>query len=421
MAWRPISGEIVRFDPSLATIESIEEFCARHGVIARGSDEDGTYHLEIAVTGRRRRVAIVSENDEVVAGPSLSDLVELMDKELRKVQVEIAGHMAWGNIDLGEVDVALDNPGVEGSDSSRDDSEVDEFGEVVDGLTPEFLAGPMLAISDVSFAALPDLAKSIEHPIAAFRLGKANAVISDVRIPERRFGISPGFVLVLSADPSGVDTPILSVRHHAVRRTWEWAGERPLLPWVAESAVAREFATNELGAGMFVSRICEALPQADAARLREALLGDPATAARAVTAALGLAPEVSDCLDGLLEARLLPGATLFEPKPFQERIQTAVAYEVAGQGWATPEFWRVYRKLYLERPRLMEVVATAQAGVGGLIFAAGVRKWQKTSGKLLTVLGAGLAVNAGTRIVVTQWVQAALESEGLAPTGEARG
>ncbi len=409
VAWRPISGEIVRFDPALATIESIEASLERHSVIARGADDEGTFRIELAVTGRRRRVAVLSESGEVVPGPSLGDLVEMMDKELRKVQIDIAGQMAWGNIDLGEVDVT-----VEQALGGEEQYVRDEFGEFVEGELPEFTSGPMLTISDVSYAELPDVAKTIEQPVAALSLGSANAVICDCEIPERKFGKSPNFVLILSTDPSGVDSPVLSVHHHHVRRTWAWEGELPVVTWVRENEVATDFAGRELGAGAFVSRICESLAQVSEVGVREALLGRAEEAPRLLTAALGLAPEVADCLEGLLEARLIPGATVFEPKPFSERIQTAVAYEVAGQGLTTPSFWRLYRKLYLERPCLMEAVATAQAGIGGLVMVAGLRRWSRTGGKVLTILGAGLAVNAGMRILVTQWVQAALEAEGLA-------
>lgn len=106
---------------------------------------------------------------------------------------------------------------------------------------------------------------------------------------------------------------------------------------------------------------------------------------------------------------------MFEPKSFSERIQTTVAYEVAGRGRAKPSFWKIYRKLYLEHPHMMEAVASLQAGLGIIVLATGARKWNSPSGKILAVIGGALAVNSGTRIIATQWVQAALEYEGLAP------
>jgi len=73
--WRPVSGSITRLDPTLASVEQIEDFFAERRIIARGavSGEDG-YRVELAVTGRRRRVATLTEDGEVAAGPSLSEL-----------------------------------------------------------------------------------------------------------------------------------------------------------------------------------------------------------------------------------------------------------------------------------------------------------------------------------------------------------
>lgn len=413
VTWRPIKGEIVRFDPALATVASIEEFFARHQIIVRGLDGPDSYRLELAATGRRRRVAQLNSGGAVVPGPSLSDLLELMDKELRKVQIEIDGQVAWGKIDLGEVDVEWDDP--DAATPKNREPIVDDEG--IEGPLPDFRDGPMLAISDVSFAALPTLAAAIEHPIAAFKLDGANAVVSDAKLFQRKALVSPVFVIVLSTDPSGLDRPILTVRQDSMRRSWEWAGELPNLPWVNESDTAAEFSSLQLGAGAFVTRICVDLPATDGAKLRECLLGPADVAGRTFVDAVGLAPEVADCLEGLLEARLVPCATVFEPKPFTERIQSSVAYEVSGHGIAKPGFWNVYRKLYLDNPRMMELFASLQGGLGGAAFAVGVRRWHRTSGKLLTVFGGALAINAGARILVTQWIQAALENEGLNAPG----
>lgn len=410
VTWRPVAGEIIRFDHSLATIESFEKYFADNRIIVRSHDDGDSYHLELAITGRRRRVACLDENDVVVPGPSLGDLVESMDKELRKVQIEIGGHVAWGNIDLGEVDVTWDDVdfGGEAVEPRADDEEIE-------GEYPDVLDGPMLMISDLSFAELPKYAAQTDSPIAAFELGKANVVLADRPMPRRKAHASPLFVILLSMDASGLENPILAVRQEGSRQVWNWDYRLQDVAWVAENEAAKTFAFEELGEGAFVTRVCNDLPDADRNKLRAALLSDPTEAGRNIAAALNLPVEVGDCLEGLLEARLLPGAVVFEPKPFAERIQTTVAYEVAGRGRATPTFWKVYRKLYLEHPVFMEAVASAQAGLGVILFAAGVKKWSRPSRKILAGIGGSLVVNAGTRILTTQWVQAALEYEGLAP------
>ncbi len=495
--WRPVSGSITRLDPTLASVEQIEDFFAERRIIARGavSGEDG-YRVELAVTGRRRRVATLTEDGEVAAGPSLSELVETMDDALRKLQIDIGGVIAWGAIDLGEVDVEGDDvdprlvlqavelgqpgegpaapeagaepaedrgaepgaapapetaagrragqaagapadqpptgsgsetggtsgaggsPGtagtVGGPAGGFDGPDAQDDG--IEGELPDFGDGPLLVVSDVSFGALPGAAASLDTELAAFRINGLTAVVAEAK-PARSNapGASADFALVLSVDPTGLDTPILTVRTDGTRLTWTWSDDLQDLPWLAAEPAARSFAADELGAGAFAGRIARFLP-VDPAAIRTILTGDTQKAPELLVGVFGLPGEVADCLHGLLVPRVIPGAVLFEPKPFAARLQSSVAHAVAGEGASASNLIRAYRKVYLEHPRVTEIVASVQAGVGVLAFAAGVRSWGRPRGKLLSILGGGLAVNAVTRILTTQWIQAALRIEGLSVT-----
>lgn len=526
--WRPVSGSITRLDPTLASVEQIEDFFAERRIIARGaaSGEDG-YRVELAVTGRRRRVATLTEDGEVAAGPSLSELVETMDDALRKLQIDIGGVIAWGAIDLGEVDVEGDDvdprlvlqavelgqpgegpaapeagaepaeyrgaetdadrtpapetaagrragqaagapadrpptgsgsgtggtfsiagtpgtarasgiPGTAGTGATSPDgtsgaggspgtagtvggpaggSDVpDAQDDGIEGELPDFGDGPLLVVSDVSFGALPGAAASLDTELAAFRINGLTAVVAEAK-PARSNapGASADFALVLSVDPAGLDTPILTVRTDGTRLTWTWSDDLQDLPWLAAEPAARSFAADELGAGAFAGRIARFLP-VDPAAIRTILTGDTQKAPELLVRVFGLPGEVADCLHGLLVPRVIPGAVLFEPKPFAARLQSSVAHAVAGEGASASNLIRAYRKVYLEHPRVTEIVASVQAGVGVLAFAAGVRSWGRPRGKLLSILGGGLAVNAVTRILTTQWIQAALRIEGLSVT-----
>lgn len=517
--WRPVSGSITRLDPTLASVEQIEDFFAERRIIARGaaSGEDG-YRVELAVTGRRRRVATLTEDGEVAAGPSLSELVETMDDALRKLQIDIGGVIAWGAIDLGEVDVEGDDvdprlvlqavelgqpgegpaapeagaepaedrgaetdadrtpapetaagrragqaagapadrpptgsgsgtggtfsiagtPGTAGTGAASpggtsgaggspgtagtvggpaggfDGPDAQDDG--IEGELPDFGDGPLLVVSDVSFGALPGAAASLDTELAAFRINGLTAVVAEAK-PARSNapGASADFALVLSVDPTGLDTPILTVRTDGTRLTWTWSDDLQDLPWLAAEPAARSFAADELGAGAFAGRIARFLP-VDPAAIRAILAGDTQKAPELLVRVFGLPGEVADCLHGLLVPRVIPGAVLFEPKPFAARLQSSVAHAVAGEGASASNLIRAYRKVYLEHPRVTEIVASVQAGVGVLAFAAGVRSWGRPRGKLLSILGGGLAVNAVTRILTTQWIQAALRIEGLSVT-----
>ncbi|SUP61669.1 Uncharacterised protein [Trueperella pyogenes] len=76
-AWRTVHGHIQRLDPTLVTDEDIRVFFAEERILGRGqSDGEGGFDFEVAVGGRRRRVATLDENGTVFRGRSVGDLVE---------------------------------------------------------------------------------------------------------------------------------------------------------------------------------------------------------------------------------------------------------------------------------------------------------------------------------------------------------
>lgn len=48
-----------------------------------------------------------------------------------------------------------------------------------------------------------------------------------------------------------------------------------------------------------------------------------------------------------------------------------------------------------------------------MLFAGGLRSWRRTGGKVAAAVGGALVVNAAARILTMQWIQTALETEGL--------
>lgn len=75
VTWRPVSGDILRLDPALASVNDIENFLAERRIPGRGAaaGEDG-YRLELAVTGRRRRIAVLDDDGAAAPGPTLAEL-----------------------------------------------------------------------------------------------------------------------------------------------------------------------------------------------------------------------------------------------------------------------------------------------------------------------------------------------------------
>ena len=429
VTWRPVSGDILRLDPALASVNDIENFLAERRIPGRGAaaGEDG-YRLELAVTGRRRRIAVLDDDGEAAPGPTLAEFVEEMDGALRKLQIDMGGIIAWGDIDLGEVDVEGDDVDVaslqalerqaegeagEGAAEGVGDDALEEPGEDAGEDIPEF-KGPMLVVSDIALAEMPGLAAANRRSLAVFRMEGACAVAMELDGTEdARRPAKPGFAIALSTDPSGLDAPVLSVRCRGPRLVWRWDDELEPVPWVKADAAASDFVARELGPGAISQRIAQTVAAVDAARIEEALHADPDAAPAMLVAALGLPQEIADFLSGLLSATAIPGAIVFEPKPLTQRIQTSVAYGSVGESKSKTGYWQTYRRLFVDRPRVTEIVSSIQAGVGSVLFAGGLRSWRRTGGKVAAAVGGALVVNAAARILTMQWIQTALETEGL--------
>ena len=449
--WRPVRGEILRNDQSLAGPADIEEFFAEEGVVARGEHEGALFRFEIAVVGRRRRVATIKRSDDgkefIGPGRHLTDFLERAYATLRKVRVEADNEVLGDTIDLGEVpiteddfayadaDVAADGGvaagdgaatdlGLEGAPISGEhegeaglpEGEVENLLADDEGKIPTLNDGPMLVVSDVPFARVPGLAARINAPVAVMPAEDgANAMVADVPLTKAaKIGSQPGFVLVLSVDLSGERNPVLVIRQDSGIASWKWIDTLSDMSHTEASEAASQFARRELGSGARAARIINDFPSVDPGDLLDALNAPAEEGVAKFVEAIHLPHEVSDTLAGLLEARRIPEATVFEPEAFRKRFQSSMAYEVSGQGRAPAEFWEFYRKIYLRHPRALGVGATVQAGIGTALGVAGVRLWNKRGGKLLTAVGAGLAVNAAIRILTTQWIQVALERAGLA-------
>ena len=433
VTWRPVNGDILRLDPALASVNDIENFLAERRIPGRGAaaGDDG-YRLELAVTGRRRRIAVLDDDGEAAPGPTLAEFVEEMDGALRKLQIDMGGIIAWGDIDLGEVDVEGDDVDVaslqalerqaegeagegaaEGVGDDAREGAGEDAGEEAGEDIPEF-KGPMLVVSDIALAEMPGLAAANRRSLAVFRMEGACAVAMELDGTEdaRRAG-KPGFAIALSTDPSGLDAPVLSVRCRGPRLVWRWDDELEPVPWVKADAAASDFVARELGPGAISQRIARTVAAVDAARIEEALHADPDAAPAMLVAALGLPQEIADFLSGLLSATAIPGAIVFEPKPLTQRIQTSVAYGSVGESKSKTGYWQTYRRLFVDRPRVTEIVSSIQAGVGSVLFAGGLRSWRRTGGKVAAAVGGALVVNAAARILTMQWIQTALETEGL--------
>lgn len=273
----------------------------------------------------------------------------------------------------------------------------------------------MLVLSDVSFARVPGVAANIGEPVAVLKAADgANAMIANVPISrDARIGGRPGFVLILSVDPSGQRNPVLVIRQESGIASWKWIDTLSDMRHTEASAVAAQFSRQELGSGARVQRILRDFPSVATGDLIDALNAPAREGVEKFVAALGLPEEITQALAGELDPSEVPGATVFQPEGFGKRFQASMAYEVSGEG-SRPGFWKLYRKIYLQHPRLMIGAALGQVGAGVVLTALGARRWEEKRGKVMAITGTGIILSTSFRMITAQWIRNALESTGLA-------
>ncbi|MDO5724064.1 MAG: hypothetical protein Q4P33_06680 [Flaviflexus sp.] len=412
--WRPVTGEIYRLDPHLFTPEIFQEFFATQRVLGRARAVDEHFELEIAVTGRRRRIAVLDDEGSVIPGMPLAELVDQMDAAFRKSQIALGSEIRYGDLDLGEVDIDVDDdvdiltrlaeqPSLQVASAQTPEDEDDEDEEEVD-------EAPVLILSDMVLAEVPALASSAKVSLAVMPHGHLRAAVASSGVDVRK-RIFPRPVFLLTLTTQGPEGPklVINVDNHRPV-TWLWKeGQLPLLDWMEEEEAAREFADEQLGAGAVARRAILETEQASAAGVRRALLEGPHMGPAFFIQAMGLPPEIVDILEGRLGVDGLPGAEVFGSSSFRETMRDVIALEISGHGVAGPKMWKYYRKLYLDHPALMNAVASTQAAVGGTVFAGALRSGRGKASKWVAGIGAFLMVNAVSRVLTTQWIQEAMQ------------
>ncbi|MBM7824595.1 hypothetical protein JOD55_000422 [Arcanobacterium pluranimalium] len=415
VSWRPVRGRIERLDSRLTSTSDILDFFAEYRILGRGTDDgDGGFDFELAVGGRRRRVATLDDEGQVFLGYSVNDLMQEMTQRLRKVAVEIGDNVVYGPIDLGAVDIDdADLAAAVGEDplprnfAGAGSGEDEADGIIGDGL-PELGTGPMLLLADLAMSEMPAMANAENTDLAVLKMGDVRLVISEHSLDlSRKIFPRPDFVVALSAGGAQGKSPLLIVRRNNTRLTWDWSGEQPMFPWVEGDVVATAFIDDELGAGAVARRAVADVVDVTFADIRRALLVPPSEGAQNLVRALGLPAEVMDVLRGVGKLSSIPHARIFKAQQRRsEVISETLAWEIAGEGLVEPDVARAYRAVYLNRPWIVSLVGAIQAGIGGVVLSQGLRGGAKTKHPKLKIgIGAALIVNALSRVLTTHWVQ----------------
>ncbi|MFP7696495.1 hypothetical protein [Trueperella sp. LYQ143] len=408
-SWRTVRGHIQRLDRDIVTVDDINAFFAEERVLGRGAaDESGDFTFEVAMAGRRRRVATLDDKGTVFRGRTVGELVEEMRSRLRKVEVELDGEVAHGPLDIGAVDV--------GDDLFSDDDALASVPVSISDEQPEESAeeeadqelfdrpGPMMMIADLPLSEVPALAKSDKAEVAVLKLGDALVLIAQSPLDAmRRVFPRPSFQIVIRPG-CGDDVPLMSVRRDTLTRTWDWTGELPVFTWITPGTDAYEFVVDETGAGAMARAAVADVIGARFADVRAALLSSPRVALERFVQALGLPSEVALVLAGELPLTAIPSARLFAPETTGAAFNDRLAWELAGEGFVEPMVMGAYRKIYLERPWAVSLFSAAQSALGGALLTAGYQRAE--AGKpwrLVTALGGATLFSGMIRILTTSY------------------
>lgn len=400
VSWRPVNGQVHRIDGAPVSADEVLKFFTEQRVLGRGEiTPDGSYAFELAVGGRRRRVATLDEDYQVFLGYPVSDLLKNLGAALGSVTVSLGEKNVY-EPNATEVLAVAELTEESGAEAQEQDS-------------PSLVRGTcVLAVGDFRLSELPVLAAAENVEIAAYKIDEVHAVLAHKPIDlTARLFPKPDYCVQLSFDGADLNTAFLAVTRDSATLTWDWSGEAEPFPWVIESSAANDFVDDELGAGAVARRAVADLVDASFADVRDALLMPKEAGVKRLVRLLGLPDAALEYLRAGTSLRALVGARVFYPKSRPDAIEDALAWEVSGHGIVEPTLAHAYRTVYLRRPWLVAAVAAVQAGVGLALSVKGFQKLAsgRRRSRIVGGIGVGLVASAATRMLITTYVQSVVE------------
>ncbi|SDU78841.1 hypothetical protein [Arcanobacterium phocae] len=409
-SWRSVRGHIDILDPYLTTPELVAEFFATQQILGRGQQVSDGYDFEVAISGRRRRVAMLDDAGTVIRGLAVSDLLVEMQDKLRKVAVELDGEVVHGPLDIGAVDID-DDIDIDDIDLDNVPSQsADELDAGIYGAKlPDFDSGPMMLMTDMTMAEVPGMASTSQSPIAISKLGSMRVLVSEGSLLSyRKVFPRPNYVMALATSTQSQSGPVLMVRRDNIRLVWDWSGEMPMFDWIKEDTIEHEFVSDELGAGAIARLAIADLVNVKFSQMRQALLVEPRAAVRSLVRVLGLPSEIADVLAAKGTLSAIPSAQLVSPQEWS--FEDVLAWEFAGEGLIEPSLMRAVNKVYIDRPWLVAVGSAMQAALGGALLATAYHRHSRGIGaKTLTAIASGVLLSAFSRIGTTTYMRSIVD------------
>ena len=180
-----------------------------------------------------------------------------------------------------------------------------------------------------------------------------------------------------------------------------WGGVEE--PGPALSALVNEMLTDSTDASL----IARAVPDADVEAATAALAVEGVEGRAQMLAALGLPAWVESVLTGRLAPVEVPGVVVHEPRGLSNAVGRSVGLMLADPSVPGSAFWQSYVRAVTETPWLVRAGAALEAGLGGALIGAAIRRRGRT-GRLpggLIAVGALLMVDAVAETSLASWTR----------------
>ena len=180
-----------------------------------------------------------------------------------------------------------------------------------------------------------------------------------------------------------------------------WGGVEE--PGPALSALVNEMLTDSTDASL----IARAVPDADVEAATAALAVEGVEGLAQMLAALGLPAWVESVLTGRLAPVEVPGVVVHEPRGLSNAVGRSVGLMLADPSVPGSAFWQSYVRAVTETPWLVRAGAALEAGLGGALIGAAIRRRGRT-GRLpggLIAVGVLLMVDAVAETSLASWTR----------------
>lgn len=317
--WRRCAGLVSTATPHAARAEGFLDGAQVIGLIE--SDPDAPFSVAVAVAvDEERRVAVLSAGrTEIVPGPHLSDLAEALATECQALVVF--------------EEIVVEGVGAK----TEDDEDFDPFGSEID-LASTRLAERAVAITRAPRRDLHDLATKANTVLWVLESGEYQVVF----VPDGPALTSLQWrdehlpVVVLEKGSSFPSVSVLSEPGEAHLHSWD--ATVTVVPTEA-AEVVQPFARHKLGPDALVRGLRDAVPEADADALTEALTAGGEQGLLATITGLGLPEVVTRFLHDQIPAAEVPGAVELDPMTVADAVRRAMD-EAADEARAHVEHMR---------------------------------------------------------------------------------